>query len=638
MGKGKQQIKKNKIQQNKEKDIMPFFWIFGILAATIVAYLPAFKNGLTNFDDIVYVSENPYIRQISWQNIVTIFTEFYYGGYYPLTLFSFMIDIRLGGMNPAIFHFTNIFLHLANTLLVFIFIRQLFDKIEIAVIAALLFGLHTLHVESVAWVSERKDVLYSLFFFASLITYNLYLSTGKQKYFVWALYLFLMSVLSKTMAVALVPTLVLLDWFKGRKLTDKKVILEKTPFLVIGVLFGILTILSQKSIGAIAEETTLPMLQRFVFACYGFSMYILKSIIPFGLSAFYPYPIAVGDTIPVQYWLSLIPVIATLGLIIYSLKKKRDYAFALLFFVLNIVLVLQIIQINDFVMADRFMYVASLGLLLIFGFFYRDALLQNKRRLNLLRAVVGVYAIFLLVQTNQRCEVWKDSISVWDDVIEKYPDVYKAWNQRGMAKADELGDFTAALKDYDKAIHLNPDFATTYINRGFALTQKGNTKGALEDYNKAIKLLPDYAMAYNNRGITKANSGDIDGAIIDFTKAIELDEKNVSAFTNRGLARASKQDWEGAMADYNTSIEIEPGYYSAYNYRALLYSRDRKIKEALADFDKCLELMPDHAEALYNRGVIRLQMNQRKSACEDLRKAAGLGFERAYGMVDQYCQ
>ena len=638
MGRDKKQTPKKKVQQPIKKNNSPIFWIIGILTATIIAYLPAFKNGLLNFDDIAYVSENPYIQQFNWNNIVTLFSEFYYGGYYPLTLLSFMIDIQLGGLDPAIFHFTNILLHLATTLLIFVFIRQLFDRIEIAIIASLLFGLHSLHVESVAWVTERKDVLYAFFFFASLISYNLYLSKKKQKYFVWALYLFLMSVLSKTMAVALAPTLILLDWYQGRKLLDKKVILEKIPFFAIGILFGILAILSQSSIGAIAEENTLPIVHRFVLACYGFSMYILKTIIPFGLSAFYPYPVAIGESIPAVYWLSTLPLIASVFLLIYLFKKKlNDYAFAFLFFVLNIILVLQILQINDFVMADRFMYVASLGLFLILGFLYRDALQKNKSRLNLLRGAVLVYAIFLLFQTNKRCEVWKDSVSVWNDVIDKYPEVYKAWNQRGMAKADELGDYTAALKDYNQAIKLNPNFATTYLNRGFVRMQQGDTRGAIEDYDKAIELLPDYAMAFNNRGITKANSGDIDGAIQDFGKAIEIDNRYVSAITNRGLALASKQDWEASMADYNKAIEIEPSYYAVYNYRGLSYTRERKINEALADFNTCLELMPDHAEALYNRGVIRLQMNQKKSACEDLRKSANLGFERAYGMLEQYC-
>jgi tetratricopeptide (TPR) repeat protein len=638
MGKGKKQSPKKKAEIKPKKDYTPIFWLLGILTASLIAYIPAFRNGLTNFDDLVYVSENPLIREFNWKNLVSIFSEFYYGGYYPLTLLSFMIDFQIGGLDADIFHFTNIMLHLGTTALVFIFVRQLFEKIDIAIIAALIFGVHTLHVESVAWVSERKDVLYALFFFASLISYHSFLSRKKQTYYVWALLLFLLSVLAKTMAVALAPTLLLLDWYHGRKLLDRKVILEKIPFFVIGILFGILAIKSQSSIGAIAEETTLPILHRFVFASYAYTMYIVKSIFPFGLSAFYPYPVGATEAIPGIYWLSLILPLGSIGLFIFLIRKKmKDYAFAVFFFILNIVLVLQLVQINDFVMADRFMYVASLGLFLLLAFLYRDLIKKYPDKLNIYRIGILAYAFILLIMTSNRSNVWKDSITLWDDVIDKFPDYYKAWNQRGMAKADEVGDYQAALLDYNEAIKLNPDFATTYINRGFAYMQLGNITAAMNDYNKAIEILPDYSMAYNNRGIAKANNSDLDGAIADFTKAIEIDENHVSAYTNRGLARSSKQDWEGAMADFNTAIDIQPNYAAAYNYRGLAYSRERKLDLAFADFNTCLELMPNHAEALYNRGVLHLQMNHRRSACEDLKRAADLGFQRAYGMIDQYC-
>ena len=633
---------KNQKKPASKKQVNPetrktIVWTAGIILFTTFVFSPVFNNKPTNFDDVVYVTENPYIINLSFQNIGKIFSEFYYGGYYPLTLLSFATDYAISGGNPSFHILVNFLFHLANTLLLFWIVVLIFKNRTVALISALLFAVHTLHVESVAWISERKDVLYAFFYFLSLIIYLKYIEKQKIKYLIISMILFLMSVLSKTMAVALVGVLPLLDWFYGRKWLSRKVLMEKIPFVLIAVIFGIIAIKSQSSIGAIAEETTLPLLQRIVFAGYAFTMYLVKLLYPFHLSAFYPYPVQAGAEISALYWLFLLPPVGVLALTVFLFRKVKEYALLLSFFILNIVLVLQLIQINDFVMADRFVYVASAGIFILIALFFNRLSEKFPLYKNTVTFVLTGYIAILSYLTYQRTDIWQNSISLWTDVTEKYPQVYRAWDKLGMAKADEEQNYPEAINALNKALELNPEFYQSYINRGNIKATLGDLNGALDDFNKAISIKPDYYSAYNNRGATYAQAGKIEEALSDFNKCLNLNPEYSKAYCNRGLAYLNLKNYEKAIEDFNKCIKISPLYYPAYNFRALVYVRMRNLNEALKDLDKCLSIQPDFPDGLYNRGVLRLQLNQKQSACEDLAKAAQLGHPKAENMVQTYC-
>ena len=478
--------------------------------------------------------------------------------------------------------------------------------------------------------------MYAFFFFLSLLYYVHFLDTKKHKFYIIALFLFLFSVISKTMAVSLVPCLFLIDWIRERKLLEKKSIIEKIPFFVIALVFGVINIISQKSIGAIHAETTLPLIHRLVFAFYAFCMYVYKLAVPVSLSAFYPYPIKAGESLPFTYWLFSIPIVLIAYTFFRFFKKYILLSFAFLFFVFNIVLVLQILQINDFVMADRFVYVASAGFFIFIALLIDKALaFFDKYRKEILIAF-SVYCLFLLYQTNTYTKVWNNSISLWDNVLDKYPDVYRALDKRGQAKSEE-GRFHEAMVDFDRAISLNPDYYSVYINRGFALNMMGKNEDALADYDKAISIYPDYYMGYNNRGTTKANMGDLKGAINDFSNTIVLNPNHVKAYTNRGLAYMSLEMTDSALHDFNKAIDMDPDYYFTFNFRSLVLARMNRLTDAIKDLDHCLKINPNYPDALYNRGVLRLQLNQKHAACTDLNRAATLGHERAGPMLKLYC-
>lgn len=538
------------------------YWIFAIIVLTLIVYLPSFNNEFINYDDQRLITENPLIKEFSAQNIKIWFTEFVDDVYQPLTMLSWGIDHATGGLNPFMFHFTNLLLHLLNTFLVFRFIYLLVRRTDMAVIIATLFGVHTFHVESVVWMSERKDLLYAFFFLASLVVYLRYINNNKTKYLIFSLLLFLLSLLSKGQGVTLAVTLIIIDWFKGRGLLSKKVILEKIPFFVIALVFGIIAILGHKASGTLEEEAVVyEFHERFAFACYGFTQYIIKSIIPYELSAFYPYPVKTGNDIPSLYWLYLIPVIIIFLLTLFSLKRYKYIAFGLMFFIINIVLVLKLfqVQIGYFIMTDRYSYISSIGIFFIIASFFMY-LSDRKVRYKLPAAIILItYITSLWVFTFSRTQEWKDSITVWSDVISKYPDLRWAWNKRGLAKKEQ-GDYQGAIADYNRAIEIKP-YSPAYTNRGVAKGMLGDFRGAVADFDKAINIKPYDHDAYNNRAVAKGNLGDLEGAIEDLGMAIHLKPDFASAYFTRAQAYIRLKDTEKACNDLHKAYEL--GYKQA---------------------------------------------------------------------------
>jgi len=311
------------------------------------------------------------------------------GNYHPLTMISLAIDYQLSkkfssdtpppqqiiGENdpppevtPYIFHLCNIIFHLINTILVFWVIFLLFQNFKpdtrfwVAIITALLFGVNTIHVESVTWISERKDVLYTMFYLFSLLAYIKYLNKKKYTFFALSLFLFILSGLSKGQAVSLAPTLIIVDWLYKRKLLSRKVILEKIPYFAIGLVFGIIAIYAQEEGEAIHAMDEYAFYYRILFAAYGSTMYFLKMLVPHDLAAIYPYP---HGGVPIKFWFYLIPLTLYIFVFVWALKKAKNIAFAIAFFFLNIALVLQFIPVGSAIMADRYAYIPSIGFFLI---------------------------------------------------------------------------------------------------------------------------------------------------------------------------------------------------------------------------------------------------------------------------------
>ncbi len=700
-------VSKNIEEKIARKNI--FSWSAVILIITLAAYSLAFTGELTSWDDDEYVIKNPNLKELSTETVKNLFSEYYMGNYHPLAMLSLTIDYQFGGeytkrdekkhkgkvkagdIKPFMFHFTNIILHLLITLLVLWFVYLLFKNFKVAVISTLLFGVSTLHVESVAWVAERKDVLYSLFFVASLISYLKYTENKDIKFYAFSLLLFILSLLSKGQAVSLAVTLIAIDIFRKRKLTDIKVILEKIPFLALAVIFGIIAVSAQKAGNAIVSEDDYNVVQRLGFAGYAFTNYLFQLTVPINLSAIYPYPDIINKTMPSYYYLYLIPAVIFGALYIYSFKKYPAFAFLMAFFIINIILLLQFIPVGSALHADRYAYISSIGFYTIFGLAASLIIENKKAQANVIYGVIGVYTIYMAVMTFQRTKVWQSSETLWTDTCEKSPKAVVAWNNLGSlldkkaAKAVDAKELQKsikireeAIKDFTKAVKGKPDYVHAYYNRGSSKQEIAKitndlklAESAIEDFTISLKYDPLFSEGYHNRGVGLERLGKLDLAIKDFNQAIEIDKSNLSyfvnrgvafgksgkanealsdfdyvidrdpenysAYSNRGLARNMLKQYDKAIKDISMAIEIKPDFTEAYINRAISEQAVRKYTESINDLNKALEIAPRNASAFYLRGVNYININQQDKACPDFSNAVKLGDKRALRYIQKYC-
>ncbi len=604
----------------------PFFWGVCIGIVSFFLYLPAINFDFLNWDDQKYVTENPHI-ELNWENVKFYFTNFYFLMYLPITMISLSLDYAIAEFEPAVFHTTNIVLHLINTFLVFVLVYKLFGqsgnkhKLEIAVITTALFGIHTLHVESVVWIAERKDVMYSVFYLVSLIFYLKYVKSKKYFFLIASLLVFILSLISKAQAMTLIFSVIGIDFLLSRKM-NTKLVLEKIPFFLCAAFFGFIAIMATRSKGT-ENLDDYPLYERLIYANYAYLRYIFKLFIPHHLSAIYPFPDKVYDEVPWFVWASPLPVLGIAASFFVFLKKNKAIAFGIWFFTTNIVIVLQIFSYHNVIMADRYTYIAAIGIFIIIAMLY-DKLVSYKAIYKTpAKILITLYIFFLVYQSYNRIPVWKNSIVLWSDVIEKYHDTAIAFHNRGVALFEETR-YEEALSDFRNVFKLDPTAHGSYFSYGNTLSEMGDLQNALLAYNKSIKIDSTEKDVYINRGITKAKTGDFKGAVKDFDKAIDLDSSSFNAFSNRGNTKVILGDLQGAITDYTMALKIKPDFTDAFVNRGLAYLQTQEHTKAFQDFNKTLLLMPKHSKAYYYRATCYMNQQNWTAAIDDFSKAIRL--------------
>jgi len=537
-----------------------------ILAISSISFLPCLKNDFINWDDQEYVTQNKIIMELSGRNIETIFSVSYMGHYHPLTLLSYSLEYRFFKLNPFIYHLTNLILHLMNGLLVFWVILMLKGGVLISLVVSLLFAIHPLHVESVAWISERKDVLYSFFFLGSMVVYLYYLKTMGMRYYLLSLFLFFLSLLSKSMAVALPIVLFLCDYLLHRKF-DRKSLIEKIPFLAIAFIFGIMAVFAQRSTEIMSQKSSPSFIKNISIMSEGVVSYFSKLILPIKLSCVYPS--IKGMEGPWSYVYSLVVVgLLITGIILVMLGKYRNVIFGPLFFIVTLLPALPIK-----IVADRYTYIPSIGIFFIaaegFDWLYRSKM-EHKKMMNTILAIlfIGILSTFSFL-TWERCQVWRDSLSLWNNVLKNYPDTPIAYNNLGEAYLRK-GDYERAISNYNQALKTNPEFRRAnyfFVNRGTAYLMKGDYEKAIADYHEALKINPNDANAYHHRGTAYLSKGDPERSIADFNKALKINPRYAETYLNKALACEKIGRMQEALESYKGFIENVPPHYSSYvNY------------------------------------------------------------------------
>ena len=565
--------KKKALPVQKSNPIYAWIGLAVIILLTFAIYAPSLQNEFINLDDPGYVTGNPYIQELTAKNLGKLFTEPLAGYYHPVTMLSLALDYQFSGSEPYHYHLVNLLLHVANALLVFFFIYLLSHrKVVAALFTALFFAIHPMHVESVVWVAQRKDLLYTFFFLPAMISY-LYFVRGKSTRYYWlALGLFVLSLGSKPAAGILPFLLLLIDYLEGRK-KEWKLLVEKIPFFVLSILAGILTWSAQSQL--ISYYKTHTFLEKILYSSYGMLEYAVKCIVPFRLSAFHPYPLP-GQSMGWMFVASPFVLLALAVLAYLFLRKNKPAIFGLLFFVSGILLALQLFADVPALTAERFTYLPYIGLLFPLGMLMAQALTQESGKKPVLSIVAGgiilIGAGFFTNQSAQRVKVWKNSASLWTNVIRQYPDnAPDAYNNRGLVYFSQDRP-EEALADYDRAIAIDSTYHLPILNRGTLYLSMSNFEQALKDLNAGLALAPDYEKGYINRAGVYLRTERFEEAIQDYDKVLELNPSIAQIYYLRGYAKMSLGRYPKAVEDFDKAIELNARVGNYYLYRSYAYN------------------------------------------------------------------
>lgn len=565
-----------------------------IALVTVAVYALSLRNELTNWDDDRYVLQNPYLGDISLPALVKVCSTFFQGNYHPLTLLSLDIDYAVSGRNPLAYHLFNLLLHLVNTFLVFALIIILTRERRIAFFAALLFGVHTLHVESVAWASERKDLLYAAFFLGSLVCYSTYCLRNRRAQYIMSIILCLLSLLSKGQAAAMPLSVMAIDWLLRKKPFSKKSLLEKIPFFVLALAFGIVAIFAQRTGGAIKEVA---WYYRFPVACYGYAIYILKLFLPIRLAAMYPYPFLATGAIPLTWFLSSLGLIVGTGLLLVRSIRKNDTltAFGIIFFTVTIFFTLQLLPVGRAIMADRYTYIPSVGFCLILAATCRFAASKPALK-KAWYAGITAYIVLLSVLTWQRVGVWHDSFTLWSDCIAKEPTAFEAYANRALPRVNIFHDYEGAIKDCSISLQFVARNAPALTCRGVAFYYQSQNEGnpekkrqllqaAVSDLRASMSIVPDQP----NEGVCMGNCdldlGNVRDAVADFKNVLLLHPDNVMALCKLGFCFFQMNQPDSVIYYCSRAVTIDPHSALAFGNMGLAFQQKAAaidVKSALA--------------------------------------------------------
>jgi len=581
-------LNKFKFMQNKKKLTVYLFLIFSCAAV----YGQVSEFNFINLDDNLYVVENIEIQSgITLDGLKWMFQTRYADLWNPLVWLSFMADYELYGLHAGGYHVTNLIFHILSTLLLFWLFHRMTGEIWKSAFVAAFFALHPLHVESVAWVSERKDVLSAFFWMLTLCFYVYYTEKPMIKRYLLVLFSFILALMSKPMVVTLPLIMILLDYWPLKRfenqnsLSDTIVwqLKEKLPLMVLSAVIVILTFYNPNES---SPHKIIPLDIRLANAPVAFMTYLVKTFWPYNMAIFYPFP----SHIPMSHIAGSVLLIIVMTAAAIITVKRLPYLFVGWFwFMIMLIPVIGITQISAYAMADHYHYIPSigLGLLLAWGI---PHVLKNKGlgRVTLLPAVIFILIIMSVLSWNQ-CQYWKDSVKLFSHALKVTKDNTMMHNLLGYTLFKE-GKIDRAIYHYNKAILIAPDYIYAYLNRAEAHARQGKYQSAADDYNKAVALEPDFASVYFKRGTFYGKSGHNQLAIADFSETIRLKPNHVDAYNNRGIALNQAGLYKQAIDDFDKAIRLKPAYANAWNNRAFSYFNIGEAKQGCSNAKKACEL------------------------------------------------
>jgi len=607
-------------------------WALGVLFITFLLFATGLNHDFLNWDDDFYITKNPHITSLSFDGIKNIFSVFVSYHYHPLTLLSLAIDLQIWGYNASGFVLTNIILHTFNVALVFIIFSLISKDKRIPYIVAILFAIHPMRVESVIWMAERKDVLYVFFYLCALFNYIKYLKCGfEKKYYVLTFMFIIISILCKATAASFPLILLLFDFYYKRK-NYKRVLIEKIPFFVLSLVFGIVAMIAQSK----AVPNTTPLFDKPFLITYALNFYIVKFFLPLFQSPLYPFPIKVNDLLPLKYYVSIL-IIPFLAYIVYKLKYlKREVVFGLGFFFFSMALLLFRFPIGPAFLAERYTHLPYIGLAFIIASFYCK--FEAPRNRFILRGIFICWVAFLTIKTYYQIDTWRNTEVFWLNVVKsKNPNSELAYNYLGVFEY-ERQNTEKAIYYFTKGIEFNSNYDQPFSNRATIRRQQGNYTGAIEDFNHVLTLYPNNYDVLYSRGLTYTQMGAFDKAIIDFDKLISIQTNNWEALNARGYAHYLFGNFDKALNDYNQALLYNQEAFIVYENLGLLYFKKVDYEKALVAFNQVISLKHDYSQAYSNRASCHFMLNQVDLACKDWEKAYSLGMNDVENLIVKYCK
>jgi len=537
-----------------------------LVILTLSVYLQVKNHEFINFDDNEYVTDNRHVRAgFTLKGITWAFTAIHSSNWHPLTWLSHMLDCQIFGMNPGWHHLTNLFFHILSTLLLFIVFKKMTGNLWQSGLVAFLFALHPLHVESVAWIAERKDVLSTFFWMLTMWSYIYYVKAPGVKRYLLVLFLLALGLMCKPMLVTIPFVLILLDyWPLGRiqiKHPDKNILLEKIPFFVLVAISSMATFLVQKHSGSVSSLEIMPINTRIANALVSYGAYIVKMIWPSDMAALYPHP----GIIP--WWKVLVSSIFLISISYLSIRAIKKYPYFTVgwfWYIGTLIPVIGIVQVGAQSMADRYTYIPLIGIFIIISWGISEIITRWPHIKTALIAITSVILFALMSITFLQVRYWKSSITLFEHALDVTSNNYLLHNNLGIA-LQKLGRADEAMEHFLETLRIHPEFEDAHSNLGVILAGKGRTDEAIKHYLEALRINPKSEEAHNNLGFDLQKQGRIDEAIGHYLKALRIKPDFEEAHYNLGNALFRKGDIDGAIACFQNVLQINPNSIQAKN-------------------------------------------------------------------------
>ena len=645
-----------------------FSFCLSLAVTTFIVFEPAIHNGFISFDDNEYIFDNNYITSgLTLKNIIWAFTNVHANNYHPLTSLSHMLDCELYGTNPAGHHFTNLLFHISNTLLLFLVLGRMTKSLWASAFVAALFALHPLHVESVAWASERKDVLSTFFWMLTLLAYTRYVERPAKGCYLLTLLIFAMGLLSKSMLVTLPFVLLLLDYWPLNRFGNThfggnprlvilgRLVLEKIPFFALSAIFSIVTFSVQLKIGLMKSFIHYPSLWRIENALVSYIIYIEKMFWPVNLAIFYPYP---RGNIPLWQIIGAVLVLVFITSIAFWKLRQHPYiAVGWLWFLGTLIPVIGIFQVGLQARADRYTYIPYTGLFIIVAWGISDLLARLRYRKVIFSLSAAILLSALGIKTYIQTIYWHDNILLYTHAAEAVKNNWWAHHLLGKTFVSQ-NRLEEAIIQFKEALRIDPQNATVQNELAKAFLDNGDVNQAAKLYQEFLPPLPDdlnepksidalfakrhdleviielYINANINLATALARQGNIDEAARRFKEVLRITPDSIMAHRNLGDIFLQKGQIDEAIKQYTAAIQIKPNLVIEYKNLAKSLCWDGKLEDSVRIYQMIVQLLPNDSEAYTGLGIVLAQQGKLDEAVSCFTKVVSIEPNFAGGYIN----